>query len=106
MTKGDIVLVSFPFTNYQGTKRRPAVVFFSTEEDVTVCFITSKIFQERETDLLVKPDKENNLKKQSLIRINKIATLEIVLVRGKIGRLAQSDILKMNQKISQLFLLE
>jgi mRNA interferase MazF len=43
MTKGDIVLITFPFTDLSGTKLRPAIVLFQNDTDVTVCFITSKL---------------------------------------------------------------
>lgn len=40
--KGDILLISFPFTDFSGTKVRPAVILMETELDVTVAFITSQ----------------------------------------------------------------
>jgi mRNA interferase MazF len=43
MEKGDIVLISFPFTNLKGAKRRPAVILYKGELDVIVSFITSRI---------------------------------------------------------------
>ncbi len=38
MTKGDIVLITFPFTDLSGIKLRPAIVLFQNDTDVTVCF--------------------------------------------------------------------
>jgi mRNA interferase MazF len=74
MKKGDIVLIPFPFTNLKGTKRRPAVILYKGELDVSVSFITSRVKWEEKTDLLIIPDQMNGLKKPYLIRIDKIAT--------------------------------
>jgi len=42
MAKGDIVLITFPFTDLSGSKLRPAVILAETEEDLTVCFPSSQ----------------------------------------------------------------
>ena len=39
MAKGEIILISFPFTDLTGNKLRPAVVLTENNFDVTVCFI-------------------------------------------------------------------
>jgi mRNA interferase MazF len=36
MSKGDIVLITFPFTDLSGNKLRPAVVLSNTNLDLTV----------------------------------------------------------------------
>jgi mRNA interferase MazF len=102
MKKGDIVLIPFPFTNLKGAKRRPAVILYRGELDVIVSFITSRIKWEEKTDLLIVPDQLNGLKKPSLIRIDKIATLEIELIIGKIGVVDEDKIIELNSKLSQL----
>ncbi len=102
MKKGDIVLISFPFTNLKGAKRRPAVILYKGELDVIVSFITSRIKWEEKTDLLIFPDQLNGLKKPSLIRIDKIATLEIDLIIGKIGVVDEDKIIELNSKLSQI----
>ena len=76
-------MIPFPFTNLKGAKRRPAVILYKGELDVIVSFITSRVKWEEKTDLLIVPDQLNGLKKPSLIRIDKIATLEIELIIGK-----------------------
>lgn len=43
MKKGDIVLIPFPFTDLLGNKFRPAVILIDSEDDVTVCFITTQL---------------------------------------------------------------
>jgi mRNA interferase MazF len=102
MRKGDIVLIPFPFTNLKGTKRRPAVILYKGEMDVIVSFITSRVKWEEKTDLLIVPDQLNGLKKPSLIRINKIATLEIELIIGKIGEVSEDKIIEINSKLKRL----
>lgn len=39
LKKGDIVLVAFPFTDSSATKIRPALVVWTDQIDVTLCFI-------------------------------------------------------------------
>jgi len=76
MQKGDIVLIPFPFTDLSGNKLRPAVILVETTLDLTVCFITTQLHGQEPTDILIHPDASNGLKKPSLIRVSKIATLD------------------------------
>ena len=104
MKKGDLVLISFPFTNLKGKKRRPAVVLHTNGLDVVVSFITSKIKWEESTDPYLEPDSSsNNLKVPSLVRTSKIATLEVDLITGKIGELRKEEIQLLDLKLRQLF---
>jgi mRNA interferase MazF len=102
MTKGDIVLVTFPFTDLIGSKLRPAVILTKTTLDVTVCFITTQIGWQESTDVLLNPSAENGIRKQSLIRTNKIATIDKSLVKGLMGTLDSKEIQDLNQKLKLL----
>lgn len=79
MVKGDIVLITFPFTDLSGSKLRPTVVLAETELDITVCFITTQLQWQEFTDVQLLPTSSNGIRKQSLIRTSKIATLDYSL---------------------------
>lgn len=99
MAKGDIVLITFPFTDLSGSKLRPAVILTETEEDLTVCFITTQNKWQEETDLILHPSKTNGLKKESLLRIRKLATIDRKLSKGLLGRLTSKEISELNSKL-------
>lgn len=102
MAKGDIVLVAFPFTDMSGSKLRPAVVLVDTDYELMVCFITTQIEWKEPTDVLLSPNKINRLKKQSLIRTSKIATLDRTLVKGLLGKLNHQELNELNEKLRLL----
>ena len=85
MQKGDVILIVFPFTDLSGNKLRPALVIAETPSDLTVLFITTQLKWTDQTDVILNPDEGNGIKKQSLLRISKIATLDKILVKGRLG---------------------
>ncbi len=103
MAKGDIVLINFPFTDLSGSKLRPAVILADTTLDFTVCFITTQIQWQESTDVQLVPNSTNCIKKQSLIRTNKIATLDKSLAKGLLGKLTQTELSDLNSKLKILF---
>lgn len=102
MAKGDIVLITFPFTDLSGTKLRPAVVLAETDLDFTVCFITSQIQWLEATDVKIQPHLTNGLKRLSLIRTSKIATLDRSLAKGLLGKLSLAEENDLNSKLRAL----
>lgn len=102
MAKGDIVLITFPFTDLSGSKLRPAVVLVESPDDITVCFITSQLSWQEPTDVMLQPTIENSLKKPSLIRISKLATLDKALAKGLLGNLSQTELSELNNKLKLL----
>ncbi len=103
MAKGDIVLIPFPFTDLSGSKLRPAVILAQTNLDLTVCFITTQIQWQEQSDVLLNPNSTNGLKGASLIRLSKIATLDKHLSKGLLGRLNQNELSELNIKLKLLF---
>ena len=102
MKKGDIILIPFPFTDLTGKKLRPAIILVSTKSDVTVCFITSQFQWQNKYDINSIPSKKNGLKKPSLLRVSKFATVDKDLILGKIGELEKSNILALNTNLTEV----
>ncbi len=106
MAKGDIILITFPFTDLSGTKLRPAIILAETNLDLTVCFITTQTQWQEPTDQLLQPSKTNGLKKQSLVRTSKIATLSISLVKGLLGTIETIEIAILDNNLKNIFQLK
>jgi mRNA interferase MazF len=103
MAKGDIVLITFPFTDLSGSKLRPAVILAETKFDLTVCFITSQTSFQDPADVNLMPSMGNGLRKKSLIRTGKIATLDKFLAKGLLGKLSDLETNNLNVSLKTLF---
>ncbi len=87
--KGEIVLVpkgglsplKFPFTDLSGSKLRPALILYDSGSDVIVAFISSVIREKGENEVKVLKSEINGLKVDSIIRVDKIATLSKGLIK-------------------------
>jgi len=88
--QGDIVLVSFPFTDLASAKRRPAVVispdaFHALGEDLILAAVTSQVSLGIGSVLVSRSDViEGTLPKDSIVRLGKIFTLHSSLVIKKL----------------------
>ena len=100
MPKGDVVLISFPFTDLSGSKLRPAAILAETDLDLTICFITTQLQWQEAADVQLLPTTFNVLRKQSLIRKSKIAK---VFAKGLLGELKPNEITDFNNKLKMLF---
>ena len=84
-TLGEIVLVKFPFTNNLGFKKQPALIIKDTNDgDVIVCRITSKLYTSS-YDIELKNWSQNGLQLPSVIRVHKMASLEMNMIDRKLG---------------------
>lgn len=105
MSKGDIILVPFPFTDLSGQKVRPALVLHAEPkgEDCIVAFLSSvKSKRTLRFDVPVMPSPKNGLKVPSVIKVNKIATLQKKIALGELGTLEATHRTKVDQKLRQL----
>jgi len=76
--KGDIVVLSYPFSDFSGLRRRPALVIADLDgDDVILCQITSQAKTDRYSIRLEDTDfKDGKLNVNSVIRPNKIFTAD------------------------------
>lgn len=106
MQKGEIILISFPFTDLSGIKKRPALILAHTENNIVVAFISTQKKWAEDTDLLVEPTPNNGLKRASLIRIAKIATIDKSLALGLLGKLEPNTLHLVDQQLIRFFRLQ
>ncbi|MBI5567956.1 MAG: type II toxin-antitoxin system PemK/MazF family toxin [Chloroflexi bacterium] len=94
--RGEVVLVSFPFTDLSGAKQRPALVvsadwFNRANADCVLVAITSNVparLKRSELLLLASDLISAGLPKASIIRAGKIFTLQQSLIRKPLGKLS------------------
>ena len=91
--QGDIVLVSFPFTDFSSAKKRPAVVvspdsYNARGGDVVLAAITSQVSDERHTVIVRAGDYvAGALPTQSMVKLSKLFTIHSDLIIRKLCRL-------------------
>ena len=94
--EGDVVLVSYPFGEGAGVRKRPALVislndFNQQTEELIVAQITSRVSSPgREGDYKIKDWREASLIKPAIVRL-RIATLPTAMVIRRLGSLTQKD---------------
>jgi mRNA interferase MazF len=105
MGKGHIVLVPFPFTDLSGQKVRPALILYASlrGEDCIVVFITSgKQKRKYPFDIPITPSARNGIKIPSVIKVDKLATLQKKIVLGELGTLESSILKEVDRKLKSL----
>ena len=99
--KGDVVFVSFPYSDLSSSKKRPVVVLAEKGDDLIVCAITSNPDSE---GLSLGELQEGNLTFQSKVKYWNIFTFTKSLVVRKIGRINNNDHVQLIQKISNFIM--
>jgi mRNA interferase MazF len=106
--KGGIVLIPFPFTDLTSAKLRPALVLIESESDCVVAFISSRVpAQVTSTEVLIREDHEEfagtGLKRASVVRLDKVATVSKNLMLGEIGEVGQVLRREINRKLREAY---
>jgi len=106
LKKGDIIVLPFPFTDLSGSKYRPAVVLIVLKNDVTVAFVSTQLSTIELSDIILVPDETNGLKKESVLKVAKIATIRKDLVTGLLGEINETEAIRLDQILKELFKLD
>jgi mRNA interferase MazF len=69
------------------------LILIATESDITISFITTQFKWQEEFDVKIEPSSTNGLKRTSLIRLSKLATIDKNLVIGKLGNLLPEELI-------------
>lgn len=106
LRRGDVVIATFPFTDLSSSKRRPAVVLTinTNTNDVILAFISSVVpTRLAPFDIALSPSDaefaQSGLKVPSVIRLNKLATVEQRLLTRRIGSLTTNLVHLLDQKL-------
>ena len=102
---GEIFVISFPFTDLVLARKRPALVLSNIEgEDIIICEITSRIRKDSYVVPLKNKDLEfGNLKIKSIIRPNRLLTIHQSKINYKFGKIKNSKLLEVLEKIKMIF---
>src|SRR3989344_7812639 len=102
---GDIVVVPFPFTDLSSTRKRPALVLPNLEDDdIVICEITSVMRKDAYVVPLENKDLESGkLRTDSIIRPNRILTIAKNKINYKFGKIKDSKLQEVLEKIKIIF---
>jgi len=105
--RGTVVLTPFPFTDLSGAKVRPAIVVSRSDrpgDDVILAFISSVVpARPLPTDLVVDPShpnfRETGLKVPSIVKCDKLATVQRRIILGELGQLSPTLLRELDQRL-------
>ena len=105
-----LVLVRFPFTDFDSEKLRPAVVLIPENRygDLCVAFITSRVMTDGDCIQIPASGKgfeKTGLKMSSAIRAGKIVTIQKSLAVAMIGHIAPKHLGELNRILRRIFTL-
>ncbi len=110
MKRGTIILTPFPFTDLHGNKVRPALIISNdkrTGEDLIIAFISSIVDPKnlQEADILIRQNEnvflQSGLKTSSVIKADKLATINKNIILGELGSLNKEMMVKVGKKIKR-----
>ncbi len=106
-TVGSVVLVTFPFSNLQGQKVRPALILANVEFDnIILCQITSKPYSSKIAIRIESSDfADGSLPVVSFVRPDKLFTADASITKNIAGELTTKIKKVILQRVRRLFTL-
>lgn len=100
-------MVPFPFTDLSGHKVRPCLVLYEQKhgEDCIVSFISSVKSGKSEHDIKLPASPKNGLKTDSILKTDKIATLQKKIALGELGSLEPHLLKAVNTRLKKILAL-
>ncbi len=98
-SKGDIVIIQFPFSDLIQSKKRPMVVIGEYKQDIIGCAITSNPESE---GIPINEFEEGNLPLKSKIKYWQIATFLKGVIIKKAARISRETHQELVSKISEI----
>jgi mRNA interferase MazF len=96
MQTGDVILIPFPFSDFNQAKLRPAVLICETSDeykDLVLAAITSVLhYPLFSNEILLRASEVNGLRVDSILRCDRIMTLKSETACFKIGQLEEDDL--------------
>lgn len=110
LKKGDVVLVNFPFDTLKRSKKRPAIVVWAKEDNMTftLIMVTSKELEIlRKGEFIISKNHpefyQTGLLVTSKVRTYRMVTLHRDLILGKLGYFRKRLQRELNEKIKEAF---
>ena len=104
--QGDIILISFPFTNLSNSKVRPALIVSNATvnktNDLICAQITSQVYKDNFSFEIKDTDVTTSLKGYSEVRCHKLFTADKSIIQKKISHLHSSKQTALLNKIKSL----
>lgn len=106
--RGDIVLVSFPFTDLSSAKKRPALIvspdaFNDLQQDLVLVAITSQLGHDDTLTIDEDDCVDGRLPKKSLVKPSKIFTMHSALILTRICALRPERLKAILHEMRQFF---
>jgi len=99
-SKGDIIIINFPFSDLINAKKRPMVVLAEKDEDIIGCAVTSNPYSE---GIPIENFEEGTLPLKSKIKYWQIHTFLKDLSIKKIAKISKNTHKELLRRIDELF---